>query len=225
MRRVGEPFGAVIFDLDGVLVDAEIWWDEVRADFARRHDRIWTEADQAAIMGANSAGWSDTMRQRLRLAELTREEIEQDIVGAMVERYRTRGAPRIDGAVDALRRTAATLPIAVASSSPMVLIAAALASLGVAASFSAVVSSDEVNVGKPAPDVYLLAASRLGVDPAACLVVEDSANGVRAGRAAGMVVVLIPNDAVPPAPGAHEAASIVLGRIERFDVLELAQQC
>ena len=176
-------------------------------------------------MGANSAGWSDTMRQRLRLAELTREEIEQDIVGAMVERYRTRGAPRIDGAVDALRRTAATLPIAVASSSPMVLIAAALASLGVAASFSAVVSSDEVNVGKPAPDVYLLAASRLGVDPAACLVVEDSVNGVRAGRAAGMVVVLIPNDAVPPAPGAHEAASIVLGRIERFDVLELAQQC
>lgn len=225
MRQTGEPFGAVVFDLDGVLVDAEVWWDEVRVDFARRHDRTWTEADQAAIMGANSAGWSATMRQRLRLVELTREEIERDVVEAMLARYRDRGAPRIDGAVDAVRRTAANLPIAVASSSPMVLIETALASLGVAASFSAVVSSDEVEVGKPAPDVYLLVASRLGVDPGACLVVEDSVNGVRAGRAAGMVVVLIPNDAVPPAPGAREAASIVLAGIEQFNVLELALQC
>lgn len=225
MRQAGAPFGAVIFDLDGVLVDAEIWWDEVRVDFARRHDRTWTSADQAAIMGSNSAGWSATMRERLRLTELSPAEIERDVVAAMLERYQSRGAPRIDGAVEAVRRAAALLPLAVASSSPMVLIEAALDSLEVRALFSAVVSSDEVARGKPAPDVYLLAAARLRVDPAACLVVEDSVNGVRAGRAAGMTVVLIPNDAVPPAPGAREAASVVLDRIETFDARELARTC
>lgn len=222
MRQPGEPFAAVIFDLDGVLVDSEIWWDEVRIEFARRHGRSWTEADRAAIMGANSAGWSTLMRQRLRLDELDRQGIEDEVVGAMIERYRVAGAPRIDGAVEATVRIATNLPVAVASSAHMSVIQAALDSLGVGGLFGAVVSSDEVALGKPAPDVYLLAAARLGVDPAACLVVEDSLNGVLAGRAAGMAVVLVPNRAVPPAPGAREAASVVLRRIEEVDPARLA---
>lgn len=222
MRRPGEPFLAVIFDLDGVLVDAEIWWDEVRIEFARRHGRSWTEADRAAIMGANSVGWSTTMRERLGLAELSREAIEDEVVAAMEERYRTAGAPRIEGAVEAVRRVGEELPIAVASSAPMSIIRAAVGSLGVAGLFGAIVSSDEVPTGKPAPDVYLLAARRLGVDPTACLVVEDSLNGVLAGRAAGMVVALVPNRAIPPAPGAREAASIVLDGIDQVDLRRLA---
>ena len=222
MRRPGEPFAAVVFDLDGVLVDSEIWWDEVRLEFARRHGRRWTRADRAAIMGSNSAGWSTLMRQRLRLDELDRQGIEDEVVGAMIERYRVAGAPRIDGAVETVERIAANLPVAVASSAHMSVISAALDSLGVAGSFGAVVSSDEVALGKPAPDVYLLAAARLGVDPTTCLVVEDSLNGVLAGRAAGMTVVLVPNRAVPPAPGAREAASVVLRRIEDVDPARLA---
>lgn len=222
MRRPGEPFLAVIFDLDGVLVDAEIWWDEVRIEFARRHGRSWTEADRAAIMGANSVGWSTTMRERLCLAELSREAIEAEVVAAMEERYRAAGAPRIEGAVEAVRRVGEELPLAVASSAPMSIIRAAVGSLGVAGLFGAIVSSDEVPTGKPAPDVYLLAARRLGVDPTACLVVEDSLNGVLAGRAAGMVVALVPNRAIPPAPGAREAASIVLDGIDQVDPRRLA---
>jgi HAD superfamily hydrolase (TIGR01509 family) len=219
---VSRPFGAVIFDLDGVLVDAEIWWDEVRIEFAARHGRTWTEADRAAIMGANSVGWSTLMRRRLRLEDLPRETIEAEVVRAMVERYRTEGAPRIPGALEAVQRVAAGWPVALASSGHPSVIAAALEALGIAGLFRAIVSSDEVPVGKPAPEVYLLAASRLGVPPGECLVVEDSLNGVLAGRAAGMTVVLIPNAAVPPAPGAREAASVVLDRIDLLDPARIA---
>ncbi|MGZ8502686.1 MAG: HAD family hydrolase [Candidatus Limnocylindrales bacterium] len=216
-RRRGDQFEAVIFDLDGVLVDAEIWWDEVRIAFARRHGRSWTEADRAAIMGANSEGWSTLMRQRLDLPGVPRATIEAEVVEAMVQRYRVEGAPLIPGAVEAVRRVAAELPVAVASSGHPAVIAAALDALGIAGAFAAVISSDEVPVGKPAPDVYLLAAARIGVAPERCLVVEDSLNGVLSGRAAGMVVVLVPNTAVPPAAGAREAASLVLDRIDQLD--------
>jgi len=215
---VARPYEAVIFDLDGVLVDAEIWWDEVRIDFAERHGRTWTEADRAAIMGANSLGWSTTMRERLDLGELPRETIEVEVVDAMVERYRAEGAPIIPDAVETVRRIAASVAVGVASSGHPAVIAAALESLGIVEVFAAVVSSDEVPLGKPAPDVYLLAADRIGAAPGSCLVVEDSLNGVLAGRAAGMTVVLIPNVAIPPAPGAREAASFVLDRIGRLDL-------
>ncbi len=211
-------FEAVIFDLDGVLVDAEIWWDEARIAFADRHGRTWTETDRAAIMGANSFGWSTTMRDRLDLPDVPREEIEAEVVAAMVERYRVEGAPIIPDAVETVRRVARQVPVAVASSGHRAVIAAALASLGIAEVFSAVVSSDEVPIGKPAPDVYLLAAARIGIAPGDCLVVEDSLNGVLAGRAAGMTVVLVPNEAIPPAAGAREAASAVIDRIGRLDL-------
>jgi HAD superfamily hydrolase (TIGR01509 family) len=217
VSQAGQSFGAVIFDLDGVLVDAEIWWDEVRIDFARRHGRTWTEADRAAIMGANSFGWSTLMRERLDLAQLPREQIETEVVRAMVERYLAEGAPRIPGAVETVERVARELPVAVASSGHPDVIAAALESLGIGPLFGAVASSDEVATGKPEPDVYLLAAKRLGAAPEGCLVVEDSLNGVLAGRAAGMFVVLVPNAAIPPAPGARQAASLVLDRIDLLD--------
>jgi HAD superfamily hydrolase (TIGR01509 family) len=210
---------AVIFDLDGTLVDAEVWWNEVREAWAADHGRAWTAEDQAAVMGANSAGWGRIMHDRLDL-DVPVEAIVAAIVDGVVERYRVRGAPRIAGAEETVERLArAGLPLAVASSAHRAVIDAALGALGIAGLFGAVVSSDEVAHGKPAPDVYLLAARELGVDPADCLVVEDSLNGVLAGRAAGMTVVLIPNEAVPPAPGAREAASFVLARLDQLDPL------
>ena len=97
------------------------------------------------------------------------------------------------------------------------MIEAALHAVGLTGAFGTVVSSDEVAHGKPAPDVYLEAARRLGVDPARALVIEDSLNGVLAARAAGMTVVLVPNASVPPAPGAREAADLVLSSLDSLD--------
>ena len=108
-------FDAVIFDLDGVLVDSEIWWDDVRADLAAAHGRQWTLDDRHAVMGANTPNWARIMRERLAL-DLSEAEIATAVVDAVVDRYRQQGAPVIEGAVDAVRRIAATLPVAVASS-------------------------------------------------------------------------------------------------------------
>jgi HAD superfamily hydrolase (TIGR01509 family) len=213
---VTHPFGAIIFDMDGVLVDSEIWWDEVRQAFAARRGKPWTTEDRAAVMGQNSPGWARIMRDRLDLDEPL-EAIVDEVVDAMVARFEAEGAPLIDGAVTTVRRLAATYPLGVASSAHPGVIDAALRTSGLRDAFRAVTSSDEVEHGKPSPDVYLLAAERIGVAPDRCLVVEDSLNGVLSGRAAGMTVVLVPNDAVPPAPGAEEAAHVVLRRIDELD--------
>ena len=213
---IDRPIASVIFDLDGVIVDSEIWWDEVRQGFAAAHGRTWTLDDRHAVMGANSRQWSRTMRERLRL-DVSAEAIERTIVDGVVERYRRSGPPSIDGAVDAVRRIAALLPSALASSSHRDVIGATLAATGLTGVFRAVVSSDEVSHGKPAPDVFLEAARRLGADPATTLVVEDSLNGVKAGRAAVMIVALVPNHSVPPAPGARELADLVLDRLADLD--------
>ena len=205
-----------MFDLDGVLVDSEIWWDEVRQAFATDVGRTWTVDDREAVMGSNSRQWSETMRTRLDL-DMTSQEIERAIVDGMVERYRHEGAPAIDGAVSTVRRVATDWPLALASSSHPRVINAALDGTGLRDAFRAVVSSDEVEHGKPAPDVFLEAARRLGVQSAAVLVVEDSLNGLKAGRAAGMTTVLVPNRSVPPAPGSEDVADIVLTRIADLD--------
>jgi HAD superfamily hydrolase (TIGR01509 family) len=206
----------VIFDLDGVLVDSEIWWDEVRADFAAGQGTTWTTDDRAAVMGANSRAWARIMRERLGLS-MPAEGIEWAIVDAVVERYRRNGPPLIHGAIETVRRIAAGYLVALASSAHPDVIEVALQTTGLDGTFNAVVSSDEVAHGKPAPDVYLEAARRLAVDPPDCLVIEDSLNGVRAARAAGMVVVLVPNHSVPPATGASALADLVLDRLADLD--------
>ena len=211
-------FEAVIFDLDGVLVDSEIWWDEVRADLARAHGQAWTLEHRRAVMGANSPTWARIIRDEVPI-DLPADEIERLVVAAMVARYLTRGTPEIPGAAATVRRVAARLPVAVASSAHMDVIRAAISGLGLDGVFGAVASSDEVPLGKPSPDVYRLAARRLGVDPGRCLVVEDSLNGVRAGKAAGMAVVLVPNESIPPAEGAAVLADRVIRALDELDGL------
>jgi HAD superfamily hydrolase (TIGR01509 family) len=202
----------VIFDLDGVLVDSEIWWDEARAEYARIHGRPWTEDDRTAVMGQNSRQWSATMRSRLGIGP-DEDEIERVIVGAVVDRYRREGAPLIAGADTVVRRVHRDLRTALASSAHRAVIDAAIDGLELRDAFDVVVSSDEVDRGKPEPDVFLAAARRLGVEPPRCLVVEDSRNGVLAGIAAGMTVALVPNASIPPAPGTREGASVVFERL------------
>ena len=210
-------FDAVLFDLDGVLTDSEPWWNDVRIAFAHAHGRPWTDNDQHAVMGANSPEWAAIMQSRLQLEHVPVEAIQDAIVHGMVERYRTQPSPVIAGAPEAVRRIAATRPVAIASSSHPRVIEAAIDALGLHGLFGAVVSSDDVPSGKPAPDVYLRAADLLGVPPSRCVIVEDSLNGVRAGAAAGAFVVLVPNPSVPPAGDARERANLVLDRLADLD--------
>lgn len=209
--------GAVIFDLDGVLVDSEIWWHEIRRAWAAERGLPWTDADSHAVMGSNSRGWARIMAERTGLDRAAEPEIERDIVDAVVNRYAREGPPTIPGAVEAARRIAAIWPTAIASSAHARVIDAALDATGLRSVVQHAVSSDEVADGKPAPDVYLETARRLDVPPERCLVVEDSRNGVLAAKAAGMRVVLVPNASVPPAPGTAELADAVLDRLADLD--------
>ena len=211
------PFDAVIFDMDGVLVDTEPIWERVRATFAHRHGRHWGPEDHPYVAGRNSREWAASMRDRLGIAA-GEDEIERAIVDGVVEILRRDGAPPIAGAADAVRRIAGRTRTALASSAHREVIAATLAAVGLDGTFDAVVSSDDVERGKPHPDVFLEAARRVGVPPDRCLVVEDSLNGVLAGRAAGMTVLLVPTESFPPPPRAIETTDWILDRLERLDL-------
>ena len=202
---------AVVFDLDGVLVQTEEIWDEVRERLAHERGGRYDAAAQRAMMGMSSTEWSRYMHEELGIADPP-EEINAEVVRRMEARYREQ-LPLIDGAIDAVERIAARWPLAVASSSNRPLIDAVLELSGLARHFAATVSSEEVEHGKPAPDVYVEAARRLGVAPAACAAVEDSHSGIRSARAAGMRVLAIPNPSFPPGDDALEAADVVLASL------------
>jgi HAD superfamily hydrolase (TIGR01509 family) len=199
---------AVVFDLDGLLLDTEQVWDEVREQLTRERGGRWHEGAQADMMGMSSPEWSRYMHERLGLAEPP-EELNRLVVERMQERYRD-GLPLVDGAVEAVRRIGARWPLGLASSSNRPLIDVALERMGVAPLFGATVSSEEVARGKPAPDVYLEAARRLGVPPDRCAAVEDSGAGIRSAHAAGMRVVAIPNAHFPPPDEVLELADVRL---------------
>jgi len=205
---------AVIFDLDGVVVDSEQVWDEVRERLVREAGGRWHEGAQADMMGMSSPEWSRYMHEELGLLE-TPEEINETVVQRMLERYGEE-LPLIEGAVAAVHRLAAHFPLAVASLSNRPLIDAVLTRAGIAGLFDVTVSSEEVARGKPAPDVYLEAAARVGVEPARCTAVEDSSNGLRAARAAGMRVFAFPNLRYPPAPDALALADVVLDSLDQL---------
>jgi HAD superfamily hydrolase (TIGR01509 family) len=205
---------AVVFDMDGVLIDSEQVWDAVRERLVRERGGRWHDGAQRAMMGMSSPEWSRYLRDELGLDDEP-DAIAAEVVRRMQAAYRD-GLPLIAGAVEAVRRLATRWPLAVASSSNRPLIDLVLDRAGVASLFTATVSSEEVARGKPAPDVYLEAASRLGVPAGACAAVEDSSNGLRAARAAGMRVLAIPNPTYPPAPDALAVADVVLGRIDEL---------
>jgi HAD superfamily hydrolase (TIGR01509 family) len=199
---------AIVFDLDGLLLDTEQVWDEVRERLVRERGGRWHDRAQAAMMGMSSPEWSRYMHDELGL-EAPPEEISAEVVRRMMKRYRER-LPLIDGAVEAVERLAARWPLGLASSSNRELIDLALAAGGLARFFRVTVSSEEVPRGKPAPDVYLEAARRLGVDPHACAAVEDSRSGILAARVAAMCVIAIPNRHYPPDEETLAQADVVL---------------
>jgi HAD superfamily hydrolase (TIGR01509 family) len=199
---------AVVFDLDGLLIDTEQVWDEVREGLVRERGGRWHDRAQADMMGMSSTEWSRYLHDELGLAEPP-EELNRIVVERMEDRYRQQ-LPLVDGAVEAVRRLAGHWPLGLASSSNRPLIDLALDLMGVAELFRATVSSEEVDRGKPAPDVYLEAARRLGVRPENAVAVEDSASGIRSAEAAGMGVVAVPNARFPPPEEVLELAGVRL---------------
>jgi HAD superfamily hydrolase (TIGR01509 family) len=212
---VAEGIQATVFDLDGVLVDTEHVWDEVREQLTREWGGSYTPEAQRAMMGMSSTEWSRYLHEVVGLAA-TPEEINAEVVRRMLERYRAK-LPVVPGAVAAVRRLdEAGVALAVASSSNRPLIDAVLEAIDLGDAFQATVSSEEVAHGKPAPDVYLEAAAQLGVAPERCTAIEDSTNGIRAAHAAGMRVVAFPNRCYPPSPEALDLADVVIASLDEL---------
>jgi HAD superfamily hydrolase (TIGR01509 family) len=203
---------AVVFDVDGVLIDSEPVWERVRRNFVATRGGRWPDDAQDRMMGMSTAEWSAYISEDFGLRGLSAQQVAELVTAAMAAEYAAR-LPLLPGAVAAVRDLSARWPLAVASSAPKSLIDAVLDASGLRPAFAAAVSSEEVARGKPAPDVYLEAAARLGVTPAACAAVEDSSNGLRSAAAAGLAVIAVPRPEYPPAPDALRQARVVLGSL------------
>jgi HAD superfamily hydrolase (TIGR01509 family) len=199
---------AVVFDMDGVIVDTEQVWDDVREQLVADWGGSNTPGAQRAMMGMSSPEWSLYMHEELGL-EQSPKEINDEVVRRMLARYRSE-LPLVDGSVAAVRQLSTRMPLAVASSSNRALIEAVLGTAGIAECFAVTVSAEEVPRGKPSPDVYLEAARRLGIPSHECAAVEDSGSGIRAAHAAGMHVIAFPNAHYPPEPEALGLADVVI---------------
>ena len=200
---------AVVFDMDGVLIDSEPVWERVRRRFVADRGGRWAADAQDRMMGMSTGEWSAYLAADFGLAGLTARQVAAEVIAAMAVEY-SGHLPLLPGAVDAVRSLAGRWPLGVASSSPRSLIQTVLAVADLESAFATVVSSEEVPRGKPAPDVYLAAADRLSAAPAACAAVEDSSNGLRSAAAAGLTVIAIPRPEYPPAADALALARLVL---------------
>jgi HAD superfamily hydrolase (TIGR01509 family) len=206
----------VVFDMDGVIFDTEQVWHAVRRDFAVEHGGHWDDNDQRAVMGDNSRQWSLYMRERCGIP-LPAEEIYRGVLDELRGRY-ARGLVIYPGAREAVIALAEHYRLGIASSSPLELIETALSVSGLREHFLALVSSDEVARGKPDPDVYLLACTRLQSSPRNAAAIEDSTNGIRAAAAAGLAVIAIPNKEFPPPAHVVSLAGEVLDSIQELTV-------
>jgi HAD superfamily hydrolase (TIGR01509 family) len=206
---------AVVFDLDGLLLDTEQLWDDVRETLARERGGRWSARAQADMMGMSSREWSRYIHDVVGLADAP-DQIAAEVVGRMEDRYRE-ALPLLPGAREAVERLAGRWPLGLASSSNRPLIVLALAVGALEPFFAATVSSEEVARGKPAPDVYVEACRRLGVEPRRAVAIEDSRNGIRSAHAAGLRVVAIPNAHFPPDEESLALAEHVLSSLEELD--------
>jgi HAD superfamily hydrolase (TIGR01509 family) len=207
---------AVVFDLDGVIVDSEQVWDEVRVELVQEAGLPFPPEATRAMMGMSSPEWSRYLVEVVGLPG-TPEQANAAVVERMIERY-AEGPPFIPGALEAVERIGARWPLAIASSSNRELIDLVLEAAALESLVRVAVSSEEVGRGKPAPDVYLEATRRLGVEPQHAAAVEDSHNGIRSAKAAGLRVVAIPNLHFPPDAESLALADVVLASVGELTV-------
>jgi sugar-phosphatase len=191
----GHPLAAVVFDLDGVLVDSEPFWRQAEIEVFAEVGVVLTEADARETMGLRI---DDAVRhwfERRPWSGRDPAEVERAVTARVAELVAAAGEP-MPGAVEALRRCGDLgLLVAVCSGSYAVVIEAALDRLGISDLVGVWHSAEWEPLGKPHPGAYLTTAAKLGVDPTACLAVEDSFNGAIAAKAARMRVVVVPEEA------------------------------
>jgi HAD superfamily hydrolase (TIGR01509 family) len=199
---------AVVFDMDGVLIDSEHVWDEVRMALARERGGTWSDTAQRDMMGMSSPEWSAYMRDELGVPR-DAGQINDEVVRRLAASY-SDDLPLLPGAVETVRGLAGRWPLGLASSSNREVIDQFLALTGLEDAFAATLSSEQVERGKPSPDVYLEAARLLGSEPARSVAVEDSGNGIRAAADAGMKVIAIPNEHYPPDADALALAAVTI---------------
>jgi HAD superfamily hydrolase (TIGR01509 family) len=214
MSQTGRQVQAIVFDLDGVLVDSEHLWDRARRELVDERGGRWSPTATLEMMGMSSPEWSRYLHDELGV-ELEPAEISADVVRRLESLYREE-LPLLRGAREAVLAAAERWPLGLASSANREIIDLVLELAGLEEAFAATVSSEEVARGKPAPDVYLEAARRLGVAAADCTAVEDSSNGVRSAAAAGMTVVALPNPRFPPDADALALAAVVIGSLDEL---------
>ncbi len=202
-----------MFDLDGVLIDSEPLWEEVRRSYVAEHGGRWLADAQEHLLGMNTAEWARYLREELQVNQPP-EEIASAVVAEMSRRYGA-GLPFLPGALAALDRVGRQWRLALATSSPRVLIDVVVGSPGLAGRFQVTVSTDEVAHGKPAPDVYLEATRQLGVS-GPCAAVEDSSNGLLSAAATGLAPVAVPRPSYPPSAAALDRAAVVLSGLDEL---------
>jgi HAD superfamily hydrolase (TIGR01509 family) len=203
---------AVVFDLDGVLIDSEPVWERVRRQVVAELGGHWAPDAQKKIMGMSTPEWARYLSEDLG-AGLTPPQVAGVVIGRMADSLREH-VPLLPGAVEAVRRLAARWPLGIASSAPATLVETVLIAAGLRGHFAVVMSSEQVPLGKPAPDIYLAVTRALGHEPARCAAVEDSTNGLRSAAAAGLHVIAIPRPSYPPDPAALAAADLTLPTLD-----------
>ena len=207
---------AVVFDLDGVLIDSEPVWEEVRRQVVAESGGHWAPDSQRRLMGMSTSEWARYLSEDLGVG-LPPDQVASLVIDRMAARYRDH-LPLMPGAIEAVGRLAAAWPLGLGSSAPASLIKTVLDTSGLRDCFAVVMSTEQVAAGKPAPDIYLAVTSQLGVEPARCAAVEDSANGLRSAAAAGLAVIAIPQPDYPPDPAALALTSLVLADLSQLTV-------
>jgi mannitol-1-/sugar-/sorbitol-6-/2-deoxyglucose-6-phosphatase len=210
------PIEAVIFDMDGVLVDSEPYWLKSREEFSQSIGKTWTDESQRLCMGRSTIEWAEVMQERLEL-DMTLDDIMADIKARVISHYEQH-LPLLPGAVEAVHTAASGFRVALASGSPTEIIHSVTQLTGLDQVFEVMVFGDNIKRGKPAPDIYLETARLLGIPPQNCVGIEDSGNGVRAVKAAGMYAIAAPSPAFPLPDEIIAMADLTLSSLEGFSV-------
>jgi HAD superfamily hydrolase (TIGR01509 family) len=213
-KTTSKSVAAVVFDLDGVLIDSEELWDRARRMLAADAGLPWPAEATRAMQGMSTPEWSRYLVQTVGVPG-TDADVAVATINRMAEEY-AHTLPLLPGAVAAVERLASRWPLGLASSSPRRLIDSILDAAGLTRQFQVSVSTEEVAAGKPSPLVYEAVVERLGVAPGRTVAIEDSSNGLRSAATAGLIVIALPNRAFPPA---LDALALAVAQVDTLDEL------